>query len=152
MQTHARDWILTVVVLSALALVLILFPEVPFASNVTFVNGARVRVEVADTQAERVQGLSGHAPLGEEEGMLFLHEAKTIQGYWMKDMLFPLDIIWLDGATIVGFQENAPPENPAKTIYYSPVPVDRVLEVSAGFVAQNAVAIGDVLDVVLPDE
>ena len=120
--------------------------------SVTFPNGVAVTLELADTQAERVQGLSGHAPLAQDGGMLFLHDEKKVQGYWMKDMLFAIDLIWIDGDTVVGFQEDAQPEDPARTIYYSPVPVDGVLEVSAGFVAQNEVLVGDVLDVELLDE
>ncbi len=120
--------------------------------TVEFVNGTRVNVEIADTAAERVQGLSFHEPLLENEGMLFLFETKEIQGFWMKDMLFPIDIIWIDGDTVVGFQQDAPLEDPVHTIYYSPVPVDRVLEVQAGFVAQNGVQVGDVLDVELGDK
>ncbi|MFA4845881.1 MAG: DUF192 domain-containing protein [Patescibacteria group bacterium] len=125
--------------------------ETSSVPTVEFANGTTITIVIADTQAERVQGLSGHAPLTEDEGMLFIHDDKQIQGYWMKDMLFPIDIIWIDGDTIVGFQEDAPLENPVRTIYYSPVPVDQVLEVSAGFVGQNDVKVGDVLDVVLPD-
>ncbi len=143
------------VILCLLALMAIWFPAVGderFVPSVKFVNGTTVIVELADTHAERVQGLSGHEPLADDEGMLFLFEMKEIQGFWMKDMLFPIDIIWIDDDTVVGFQQNAQPENPAKTIYYSPVPMDRVLEVQAGFVAQNEVKVGDVLDVHLSDK
>jgi uncharacterized membrane protein (UPF0127 family) len=127
-------------------------PDVTRGSTVTVPDGSVVTLEIADTQAERVQGLSGHAPFSENEGMLFIHETKEIQHYWMKDMLFPIDIIWLDGESVVGFQERLAPEDPARTIYSSPVPVDRVLEVSAGFVERHQVHVGDVLDVDLIDE
>ncbi|MBI5793888.1 DUF192 domain-containing protein [Candidatus Uhrbacteria bacterium] len=162
MQNFSRKWIWLVVILCLVGLVTIWFSEIRTfvssqsverrASSVELSNGMTVVVEIADTQQERVQGLSGHAPLADSQGMLFLFETKEIQGFWMKDMLFPIDIIWIDGDTVVGFQQDAQPETPAKTIFYSPEPVDRVLEVSAGFVARNEVRVGDVLDVELVDK
>lgn len=149
-----------ILVLFCLVVTGIWFPEIrslltaPSGSGPTveFPTGKIVTVEIADSQAEHVQGLSGHAPLEDDEGMLFIFSNKEIQGFWMKDMLFAIDIIWMDGERIVGFQQDAQPENPAKTIYYSPEPVDHVLEVQAGFVAQNDVHVGDLLDADLTDQ
>ena len=109
-------------------------------------------MEIADDDAQRIRGLSGRAGLGSQRGMLFLHEDSVVQSYWMKDMAFPIAIIWIDGGEIVGFVEAAVPEEPPLTIYTSPSPVDKVLEVSSGFVAQNKVKIGDILDIELSDE
>lgn len=162
MPKSNRPWIWFGVFLCLTALILIWFPnaqtlfshirEEGSAPTVEFTNGMIVNVEIADTQAERVLGLYGHEPLLENEGMFFVFPNKEIQGFWMKDMLFPIDIIWIDGQMVVGFQQNAQPENPVKTIYYSPAPVDSVLEVQAGFVVQNEVHIGDLLDVDFADE
>lgn len=162
MPKFNRKWPLWGIILCLIALIVIWYPNVQTlfshmreersSPTVTFANGTTVSVEIADTQAERVQGLSGHASLAQDEGMLFLHDEKQIQGFWMKDMLFAIDIIWIDGNTVVGFQEDAQPETPTRTIYYSPVPINRVLEVQAGFVARNEVKVGDVLDVELEDK
>ena len=119
---------------------------------VVFPNGIVVGVEIADSDAQRVRGLSGRAGLPSRRGMLFLHEEFTVQSYWMKGMNFPIDMIWIDDDEIVGFVEDAQPEDPPLTIYASPSPVDKVLEVSSGFVAQNNVEIGDILDIELSDE
>jgi len=99
------------------------------------VNDQTFTVDVADTDNKRVQGLSGRKNLKQNEGMLFIFPDKSIRAFWMKDMNFPLDIIWIDSDTIVGFVENAPPEgaNPINR-YYSPVPVDKILELNAGTV------------------
>ena len=104
------------------------------------------RVEVANSMASRSQGLSGKAGLGEDEGMLFIFSTSSVQGFWMKDMKFALDMIWIKGEKIVGFAENVKPE-PEKsifglTVYYSPEAVDRVLEVKAGTVAKNGFKVG----------
>lgn len=115
-------------------------------------NGAVVVVEIADDQFERLRGLSDRETLEEGTGLLFLHDESDYQRYWMKDMQFFIDIIWIDGDRVSGFVEDAQPEDPPLTIYTSPEPVDKVLEVSSGFVAQNDLKIGDILDIELPDE
>lgn len=115
-------------------------------------SGTVITVEIAEDDTQRIRGLSGRAGLPSERGMLFLHEESTIQSYWMKDMGFPIDVIWIDGDRVVGFVEDAQPDEPPLTIYSSPVPVDKVLEVSSGFVAQNSLKIGDILDIDLADE
>lgn len=51
---------------------------------------------LADTEALREKGLSGRASLGDKEVMLFTFEKPDAHFFWMKDMLFPIDIVWLD--------------------------------------------------------
>ena len=50
---------------------------------------------VADTEASRIQGLSGTPSLSPNGGMLFDFEADGAHGIWMKDMKYPIDIVWL---------------------------------------------------------
>lgn len=116
-------------------------------SIVVFPSGIEVMVDVADEHAERVQGLSGREYLEERDGLLFLHETREVQRYWMKEMNFPIDIIWLFEGEVIGFVEDAQPEDPVVTIYTSPAPVDAVLEVSAGFINSHSVKMGDILDI-----
>lgn len=110
-----------------------------------------VRVIVVDDSAELVRGLSGHPPLSEDEGMFFIFPAESSQAFWMKDMLFALDMIWLDRSlVIVDITENVPPESYPAT--FSPrVPAQYVLEVNAGYARRHGIAIGTRADVVLPD-
>ncbi len=56
------------------------------------------RLEVADTDAARQQGLSGRTGLPPNQGMLFMFSHPARQCFWMKDMRFSLDIIWADSA------------------------------------------------------
>ena len=121
-------------------------------SVVGFPDGASIRVEIADGLFEQAKGLAGRETLSQEEGLLFLHGSPAIQRYWMKGMLIPIDIIWINGKTVEGYVQDAQPEPPPFTIYASPTPVDKVLEVSAGFVAAHRVNIGDTLDIRLADE
>lgn len=115
-------------------------------------NGTVIALEIADDDAQRIRGLSDRAGLPSGRGMMFLHEESAVQSYWMKDMAFSIDIIWINENEVVGFVEDAEPEEPPLTIYSSPAPVDKVLEVFSGFVAQNGLKIGDILDIELPDE
>ena len=124
----------------------------PVEPIVVLPNDTIIHVDIADDIFERQKGLSGRESLATDEGLLFLHDGSDYQRYWMKDMLIPIDILWIDGERVVGFVQDAQPEDPAGTIYTSPSPVDKVLEVSAGFVSQNDLKIGDILDIVLVDE
>lgn len=106
------------------------------------IGDAVVKAEIARTPAAREHGLSGHTPLGETEGMLFVMDSLDLHGFWMRDMRFPIDILWLasDGR-VVDIKANAAPESyPA--IFYPHEPALYVLEVSAGFAARRGVNIG----------
>ncbi len=108
------------------------------------INQAVVRATLADTDAKHEQGLSGHPSLAPDEGMLFIFDHADLYGFWMKDMNFPLDIIWIANNQVVGFSENlAPDPSPERKIYYPPEPVDRVLEVRSGFVKEQNINVGD---------
>ena len=101
-------------------------------------------VEIADTVAFRARGLSGHAPLLENEGMLFVFRGTTSGPFWMKDMLFPIDIIWIRDGIVVGVTENALPMGQTGfRLYPPPMAVDRVLEVNAHTVKRLHVIRGD---------
>ncbi len=109
-----------------------------------FVGGNAFSVEVADTFATRAHGLSGHAPLGENEGMLFVFGGTTTGAFWMKDMLFPLDLVWIRDGIVVGTTENAlPMRQTGFRLYPPPMAVDQVLEVNAHTVKRLHVIRGD---------
>ena len=56
-----------------------------------------ITVEVVDTPETRQQGLSNRASLGDDEGMLFVFDdVSSNHCFWMKDMQFPIDMVWLD--------------------------------------------------------
>jgi len=105
----------------------------------------RVAVDVVDTPALRAQGLSGRASLAADEGMLFLFETSAIQSFWMKDMRFPIDIVWIRDGKIVGITPEVPLPSPPHALpqYRSPVPCDVVLEVRAGAARRWSLKLGD---------
>lgn len=114
------------------------------------VGTARVLAEVAETPEERAKGLAGRAQFGESEGMLFVLPKNSFPSFWMKDMKFPIDIIWVDEEKVVKIHKDVQPEPEKKeadfTLYRPDSPVDYVLEVTAGFSDKNSVKVGDKLE------
>ncbi|MBL8157995.1 DUF192 domain-containing protein [bacterium] len=101
-----------------------------------------LRVAVADTDALRAQGLSGSAPLADDEGMLFIFDEDGVYPFWMKDMLYSIDIFWLDATgSVVHIEKNLSPDTyPQSFTPHSPARY--VLEVRAGFADQHDIQIG----------
>ncbi|HUW24213.1 MAG TPA: DUF192 domain-containing protein [Patescibacteria group bacterium] len=112
------------------------------------VAGKTLEVEVAQTLAEREKGLSERTSLCSNCGMLFLFDKPGVYPFWMRKMYFDIDIIWIKDSRVVEITAGA--RCPAKeefdvpkTIYQSQVPVDKVLEVKAGWAAGNGIKVGD---------
>lgn len=103
------------------------------------VNGKTLRVEVMDTEQERNKGLSDRENLPSDTGMLFVFPTPGVHAFWMKDMRFPLDFVWVRDGKIVDLTEQVSPPSPGtpddKLLIYEPKePIDAVLEVNAGVV------------------
>lgn len=103
-----------------------------------------IRAKVAATSASQKQGLSGTAALKASEGMLFVYDEPAAHEMWMKDMQYPLDILWLDDEKrVVHIVQRLGPETYPNS-YGSPVPAKYVLEVPAGFVEAHHVKTGTI--------
>lgn len=113
-------------------------------------NGHEFLVELAQEPAVWRQGLSGRASLPSDTGMLFISANKEKRNFvfWMKDMNFPIDLLWIDGDTVVALEKNmaVPSANTSdqdlKT-YVAPVVVDKVFEINAGLIDQYGIKVGD---------
>jgi uncharacterized membrane protein (UPF0127 family) len=106
-----------------------------------------LRVEVVDTEAGRAQGLSNRNEIG-SDGMLFIFQTPGVYPFWMKDMRFPIDIVWLSGGTVLGFVDSAASSSePAPPIYPPPGPVDRVLELPAGSARTYGIEAGSKINI-----
>jgi len=74
------------------------------------ISGRTIDVAIVDDEISRREGLSVKDSLEENEGMLFVFEEKNIKpSFWMKDMKFAIDIIWIDNEKIVQINENVQP-------------------------------------------
>jgi hypothetical protein len=121
--------------------------------TITMPNGAIV-AEVADTPASRELGLSGREGLRENEGMLFIFDHPGKYGFWMKDMLFPLDIIWINqNGVVVHVERNVSPEsynslprtNPQT--FVNTIDASYVLELAAGASDTYGVYLGSKVEI-----
>ena len=107
------------------------------------IGSARYTVEIADEVAEQQQGLSGREGLAESAGMLFIYEQPGLYGYWMNEMLFSIDILFLDqDKRVVHIVEGASPESYPE-VFRPPEPAQYVLEVSSGEAARYGMSVGD---------
>jgi len=115
------------------------------ASSAVRIGDIMFSVEIADTENARTRGLSYRESLSPNNGMLFVFEKPGHYTFWMPNMNFPLDIIWIDeNKKIVGFAENAKPttEKEPAIIYAPPKPILYAIEVNAGFIKANNITTG----------
>jgi uncharacterized membrane protein (UPF0127 family) len=107
-------------------------------------SGARlaVDVELARTDPERRNGLMDRASLPEDGGMLFIFDESTVQSFWMKNTLIPLDMLFIDDeGMIVGVVESAEPRTLTERTVGKPSRY--VLEVNGGWCRAHGVRAGD---------
>jgi hypothetical protein len=111
-------------------------------------SGAEIPVEVSDTPAKRQQGLSDRPRLKKGWGMLFVFEHSGRHGFWMKDMNFPIDILWLRNRRVVYVAENIPPPSSGESsVTVTPdKSANLVLELDAGQARALDLSVGSILD------
>jgi len=95
------------------------------------IRGATFHAELALTPERRAQGLSGREELAPDEAMLFLFGAPGLPGFWMPDMHFDLDLVWIRGDRIVDLTPFVSRREPDR-VHRPSEPTDVVLEVLAG--------------------
>lgn len=123
------------------------YDNAPLQQKRILVGSTTYTVSIADTESRREQGLSGTKLLLPHTGMLFVFDAPGKYGFWMKDMNYPLDIVWAnvnsDGiGTIVYIEENVKPETYPKTFTNVNI-ANAVIEVTAGEIAKQNIKVGD---------
>lgn len=120
-------------------------------SSQIIINGHTFFVEVAADSATQKKGLSVRDNLAQDRGMLFNYPAKSILSFWMLDMKFNIDLLWVNDDKVIGIEKNMPAplagtEDKDLLIYSSPEPVNRVLEINSGLVDQYGLKVGDSLE------
>jgi uncharacterized membrane protein (UPF0127 family) len=99
-------------------------------------------VKLATTSAEQEKGLGSVTFLPEDAGMLFVFQTPDLYGFWMKDTLIPLDMIWLDeDLKIVHIEKDVLPET-FPIVFKPESPSLFVLEVNAGVAEKNNWTVG----------
>jgi uncharacterized membrane protein (UPF0127 family) len=115
-----------------------------YQRGVVQIGGNKIDVEIAKSSAARIAGLSWRKSLDENSGMLFALGTPNYYAFWMKDMLFPIDIIWIADDQVVDISKNLPVPQGNNPPSYSPAePANYVLEVNAGYADRYGIKIGD---------
>ncbi len=111
-------------------------------------------VSVVQTPEDMQKGLSGRNSLPQDQGMLFVFEQPSDPAFWMKDMKFSLDMIFINKDKIVSIAKNAKPaeannENPP--LYSAGQQVDKVLEINGGLADKYQLKVGDTINLELKE-
>ena len=106
------------------------------------VGNVAVKVEIAASSEEKQKGLSGRNFMRKNSGMLFVFSQPDLYHFWMKNMKFPIDIIWLDeNLRIINIEKNITPDSFPKK--FTPrLPAKYVLEVNGGWSDKNKIKEG----------
>lgn len=112
------------------------------------INNSKLFVEIMRSDSEKTLGLSGRKKLMPNSGMLFdfSSETNSLPSFWMKDMSFAIDIIWIKNNEVLYIHKNVlPPTDKLSKleIYTPPSGIDYVLEVDSGWSERNYVKTGD---------
>ena len=115
------------------------------------INDIFLNVEIADTDKERIKGLSGRKNLEENKGLLFVFDTEGYHGIWMKEMNFNIDIAWLDkNKKIIHIEKNVSPNTYPKDFYSfdkdKPTLDLYVLETNANFFEKADIEVEDLAE------
>ena len=116
------------------------------------IKGTKYILEVADTPMLRATGLMNRSSMDENKGMLFVFDQSSYHGFWMKNTLIPLDLIWINTkGEVVYIKENAQPcSTLIGAVCSSMVPTKiskYVIELNAGQVAALNLKVGDLITI-----
>lgn len=125
-----------------------------FSDGYVEIAGQRVHFVLADSPDEQMMGLSGYSALEQNQGMLFVFDEPHFPSFWMKDMKFDIDIIWINGDTVMDITHDAEHlggTDSSHAVTYTPrMPVNLVLEVSAGWAREHGLEPGQTVEIVWP--
>lgn len=108
------------------------------------INGKNISVENVSNSYDQYLGLSNRDNLCADCGMLFVFPDKKIEEFVMRNMKFPLDIVFISDNKIINIAENLSPEGVSPVNFYtSSAPVNNVLEINAGYAQKNGIKAGD---------
>ncbi len=110
------------------------------------VKGKTYIVDVSDTAYTKMKGLSGRESLSQNHGMIFMFENEDKHGFWMKDMNFSIDIIWIDKNFVVNHIEKDVSPQTYPKVFYPDAPSLYVLELASGQADLLGLKVGDTVD------
>lgn len=140
-------------ILLAFAVLIIIVLALAFyqkqTSPIAKIKNQEFKLLLTKTEKDRQIGLSKHDKLPTDKAMLFIFAKKDYYRFWMKDMKFPIDIIFIKDNKIAKIYENASvlkaPVNELP-IYSPPEPINKVLEINAGISKKYNFKAGDTIE------
>lgn len=114
------------------------------------INGRTFKIEIAKTLDEQQVGLSERDSLPQDQGMLFVYDKPDFYNFWMKNMKFPLDIIFIRDNKVVSVAQSAFPPGPNVTnppLIKPDGMINKVLEVNSGISKKYNIKKGDKVDI-----
>lgn len=114
-------------------------------SETIYIDRTPLRVAISNEEGERVRGLSGVRHIDINEGMLFMFPVDGTYGIWMKDMLFPIDVMWVSSdGVVVHIERHILPES-FPQVYTNKVPARYVIETVGDFAELHNIEIGSLV-------
>ncbi len=105
------------------------------------IHGKVFKLEIVSSSQDKERGLGGRNSICDDCGMLFVFNAPGKYSFWMKDMLFAIDILWILNDKVVFIEKNVSPSLIGTVV--STDKADRVLEINAGAADGAGIEIGD---------
>ena len=134
-----------VVIFALLLLLTLLFSR---KSTKVVVEGQTFSVIVAKTDKEKQIGLSETKKLDKNKGMLFVFDSADYYAFWMKNMKFPIDIIYVNGNKVTTVIHQAQPTSLLNMPIYQPSEKsDKVLEINSGLSKTYNIKAGSVVKI-----
>jgi uncharacterized protein len=126
----------------------IIEPSGPADSTITITVGEKIIIaEVVDTPDKMTRGLGGRENLSDGEGVWFIFAESAKHGIWMRNMKFPIDILWFDeNLRLVHVKEDANPDTYPE-IFSPPVNSRFVLEIPSGYAEKTGIKLGDTVQI-----
>lgn len=134
-----------VLLVAAVVLVGVFFASFRSSGRRLEVGSHSFSLEVVTTDQEQQKGLSGRRALADNQGMLFVFRDESEYCFWMKDMHFALDILWLDSHKKVIYQERNVVPGSYPNTYCPAKPASYVLELPEGTAAKTGIGLGETL-------
>ena len=118
------------------------------STNYVIIKNKKINIEIADDDNEKATGLMFRESLAKDSGMLFVYNDSKVRNFWMANMQFPLDMLFInESKTVIKIEHASLCENKVCNIYSSNIPAMYVLEVNANFSEENNIKTGDLISI-----
>ncbi|MFZ2544929.1 MAG: DUF192 domain-containing protein [Candidatus Saccharimonadales bacterium] len=142
-----RRWVAVITLAIFVSGALFFFLQIQNQSNELHLHGNNYHITVRRTETERQKGLSGSDNLPKNDAMLFVFDDDSRWGIWMKDMKYPIDIVWLDNnKKVVYMVKDAQPASYPK-IFIPDKDARYVIELASGTIEQTDIKLGDLASI-----